>query len=232
MEKAQFVKPHKKKNHLVTFLVIAFLGIFFFLIYTSFYNPELGNTITGNSIKNLEIDLSNAVHIDANLGVPEQMQITSPTEKLSLKLESSEIHIGKQLINLDSKTSIILDNYAGKITFTSNKISELDGKATKAFIDGIPISPSSGNDLDIFLEKESEYSFIEIENFNLASIAYTTDGVININNGNIIIRVDNKPIEIKNFIGNLKISRNSLQLNGYADKSNINNLVSSISSEA
>ena len=58
------INDEKKNHHIWLMISVFFLGILFFLIYTSFYNPSLGNSITGNIISN---NKQNLIEIDSTL---------------------------------------------------------------------------------------------------------------------------------------------------------------------
>ena len=93
-----------------------------FIIYTSFYNPELSASITGNIIKNNPLKTnqsSNQIH--AKITPPETLSLNINTEKLSIKIsEKSEIEIGNQKIDLKDKSSIIVDNFKGSLEINKN----------------------------------------------------------------------------------------------------------------
>ena len=221
----------EKKNHIWLYITLIFLGIFIFLIYTSFYNPDLPKTLTGNIIKNNNnINFANLIVIEANLGVPENLLINSKMNKLSFRITNpTDLNVGKQKISLDDKTSIIVDNFDGKFIINSKNIKQLSGKGSKIFINGLPIDDISGSDFKISFEDSFGYSFLELNQFSTNSISYLTSGVIGINNNKIIVRLKNENSNINKFQGDLEINRNTLKLRGYADKSITENLIETTS---
>ena len=226
------VKHYKeKKNRIWLYITLIFIGIFIFLIYTTFYNPDLPITLTGNIIKNNNINPANSIEIEANLGVPENLLIDSKMSKLSFRITNPvDLYVGKQKIFLDDKTSVIIDNFDGKIIINSKNIKQLSGQGSKIFIDGLPIDEISGSNFKITFEESFGYSFLELNEFFISSMSYITSGVIGINNNKIIVRLKNEYSKINNFQGNLEINRNTLKLRGYADKSIAENLIDTTSS--
>jgi len=217
MESTQLIHRQKKsKHHIWMTLILIFAGILGFLVYTSFYNPDLGFSLTGNVIQ--ENFDETGIKISTHVEPPEEMTIKTEIEKLEIKIqETGSLTIGKENFEL-KKASLILDNFNGKISFNKDEIIELDGKASKVFVDGIPISNKDKLEINI---QNSKYSFLKLNNFYLDSLSYITSGRIKLNNEKAIINIDNEEFKIKKFRGTLEINSQELRLNGYADESNL-----------
>jgi len=230
MEKIQTYGKPEHKHHLWLWVFLIFVAILGFIIYTSFYNPELSASITGNIIKNNPLKTnqsSNQIH--AKITPPETLSLNINTEKLSIKIsEKSEIEIGNQKIDLKDKSSIIVDNFKGSLEINKNTIFKLNGKTTKIFINGVPITPKSGQ-TTLTLNPETKHSFLELIDTYLDKLLYTTSGTININNNEIILNPKNQKIDLNDFTGNLKIRKSLLELNGQIKTSSIDKLLKSVS---
>lgn len=229
----EYSQKNKKRKYSPLFIIfMAFILVLGFLFYTSFYNPSLGEKITGNVVRDKDITQENSVEIKAKLGVPEKFSIDSKISKLSLAINKpSDIFIGNQKVELDKKSSVIIDSFDGKLEITSVNVVNIDGMASRIFIDGIPIAQSSGSDMKVKFEN-LEYNYLEINDFFLDSLSYQTSGKININQEKIIINLNNENFELKDFKGDLKISGGSLSLSGFLDKSNLKNLIETSSNES
>lgn len=227
MDKPEFIHEKKKKKHHVwLILFFIFIGIMTFIIYTSFYNPDLTRTITGNIINiNKESNIKDFIIIEATLGVPGNMIIDSKANKLSLRINQPiNLLIGDGNIQLEESSSIIIDNFEGKITINGDIIPELSGKADKIFINGLPIYSKSNSDLKISSENFN-YNYLELEEVYLDSLSYITSGNIKISKNKILIKLNEEDFEINKFKGNIRINKNSLRLNGKLDKSNLKKLI-------
>ena len=197
---------------------VLFLGISFFLIYTSFYNPGLGNSITGNTILGDKTE-ENLIEIDSTLTPPEEIKVNEKIEKIELKIEKTDkFFVGKERFDLN-KASIIIDNFEGKIYFNKRNITEFNGKAKKVFVEGIPIT---GNPyLKVRFEGEVNYNYLKLNNFYLNSLSYITSGIVRLNNEKVIVNLENENFKIEKFQGNLEIKGNRFKLKGLVKKSNL-----------
>ena len=233
MNQYRFERNEKKSSHhhLVLIIILIFIGILGFIIYTSFFNPDLAPSFTGNIIKNSydkisKNNLENLNEINANLNIPDLFEINTPIEKIKIKTNQLvNLSFGDEKIELKEKSSIIIDNFNGLLNLNSKKINSLNGKASKIFVEGIPIAQASGSETKISFEQALDYDYIELENFYLKSLNYIASGIIKIDNNKIVIRLDKERIEITNFKGNLKINKNNFELNGLIENSNLNKLI-------
>lgn len=219
-------QPAKKhKHHIWLFTILIFLGIFGFLIYTSFYNPDLVRSVTGNIIKSPSININDSSKIQVKLEAPKELNIQTGIKKISLKInQPSEIIIGNQKVKLSKKESIVIDDFKGQLNINEKTISKIKGKSTQVFINGLPILQKSGSEQDITLE-ETGFEYLELSEFFLNSLLYTTTGRININENKIILNLKDEQLDLNDFYGNLRINQNSLSLNGYIKNSEVDTLL-------
>lgn len=207
--------PKEKKHHLWIIMIMIFASILFFLIYTSFYNPNLTNRITGNVIRG---STTNLIEIDATLSSPEILSVKGDIEKIDLRSQKGNLVVGKESFDLN-KASIVIDNFSGEISFNKNDITKLNGKASKVFIEGIPITSSSA--IKIYFEEESEYSYLKLNNFYLNSLSYKTSGIVKLNNEKVTINLEDEIFKIEKFQGDLEIRGDEFKLRGLIKKSNL-----------
>lgn len=208
----------KKKHHFWLIISVLFLAISFFLIYTSFYNPSLGNSITGNIIRGDKTE-ENLIEIDSTLTPPEEIKLNSKIEKIELKIEKTDkFFVGKERFDLN-KASIVIDDFDGKINFNKKSITEFNGKAKKIFVEGIPIT---GNpDLKVYFEGEVDYNYLKLNNFYINSLAYITSGIVRLNNEKVIISLEDENFKIEKFWGDLEIRGDRFKLKGLVKESNL-----------
>ncbi len=220
----------KPKSRLVLTLVFIFFGITGFLVYTSFFNPELGESLTGKVIKNNQqkTTVEDAADIYAVLEAPSKLELKPIATKLSIRIEKqTNLYVGNQKIEIPNKASIILDDFDGEIKIESRTIRELKGKSSKILVDGLPITQKSGSDNNINLES-GPFEFLQITDFFISSLSYTTSGKININQDKIIITLDKEEFRIKDFKGNMDLTKNNLKLNGVIEKESVDKILGSI----
>ncbi len=100
--------------------IVVLMGIFFFilafLVYTSFFNSNSGQ-ITGNVVKG---GVLGGVSINVNLDPPESFKMDGNVDKLDMKIKGAFFIEGKKY-DLDS-SSIVMDNFNGKINFNDEKV--------------------------------------------------------------------------------------------------------------
>ena len=216
MEFETYKKP--KKNNFWLIVILIFIGILGFLIYTSFYNPELGKSvysITGNVIGfNNDKD---SIKINAILTSPEKIRVNGKIEKIELKILGDFI-IGKENFDLN-EASVVIDEFDGWIISGKNNLTA-NGNAKKVFVEGIPINPITDKS-DIKVIFDNDYNYLKLTNFYLDSFSYKTSGSVKLNNEKAIINLEKENFKIENFRGNLEIAGNRFELNGEISKSNL-----------
>jgi len=214
--------PHENKSmYIKIFIFLIFAGILIFIIYSSFYPNSFSKLITGNAVKDLNI--KDSVEITAELNSPEKLETSGSIEKIEIKLKDPvNLYIGKETIELSSSTSIIIDNYQGDLFTESNTITKLEGKTTKVFINGLPLTAQTKTKISL---DPAKFDYLKLNNFYLDSLSYTASGKISLNNKKVTLSLDNERISIDKFIGNLEIKKSSLSIKGYIDKSNIQKIL-------
>lgn len=213
MEIETYGKP--KKNNFWLIVTLIFIVILGFLVYTSFYNPELGRSIssvTGNVIG--FNDDKGSIEINAILTSPEKIKVSGKIEKIELKILGDFI-IGKENFDLDG-ASVVIDEFDGWI-ISGKKNLTANGNAKKIFVEGIPITSKS----DVKVIFDNDYNYLKLTNFYLDSFSYKTSGTVRLNNEKAIINLENDNFKIENFRGNLEIAGNRFKLNGEISESNL-----------
>jgi len=210
------INDEKKNHHIWLTISLFFLGILFFLIYTSFYNPSLGDSITGNVISNNKLNL---IEIDSTLTSPEKIKVKGKIGKIDLRTGDPNVFfVGKERFDLD-KVSIIIDDFDGDVNFNKKNITKFNGKASKIFIEGIPIT--SDSEIKVYFEGEFKYNYLKLNNFYLNSLSYVTSGIVKLNDDKAIINLDNENFKIEKFQGDLEIRDNRFKLKGVVKRSNL-----------
>ncbi len=222
MTEIEFINKESKKHRPRKFylkwgLFLLFLGIFVFLVYTSFFG---GMGFTGSVIggsENMVVAPEKLLDFMAETTVP-SLALNGKFEKMEIKGGAATyLQIGDQKFYLgDSKNNyIVLKNYEGEVSFDSGKISKLIGKASEISINGILVTPQSKGTLKINLQAPMDYSMLTLINEVLIRKAmYTTTGTINVGNGKNAIHISNEQISITNFKGNLEILNGKFSLAG------------------
>ena len=212
-----------KKGFPKIWIFLVFIVILGGLFYFAFYNNTFSTNIstTGNVVDNPTIN-KDALSITAELIPPETLDINSKISKISLRTRGPAIfNIGKQKFELSKSTSIIINDFQGTLSLDSKNIFKLNGKTSKVFVDGNPITPSSESTMQISSEQESGYAYLELKGVYIKSLAYTTSGIIKLNKEKIKINLDNETINIQKFSGDLEIKSDLFKLNGHAQESNV-----------
>jgi len=214
---AELIKRKPKRHHFWVISIAIFLGIFFFLFYTSFYDSGLTGRITGGVI-GIGSSNTNLIEIDATITSPEVLQIDGKIGKIDLRIESGKLFVGKESFELDG-ASIVIDNFDGDITFDNKSITKFNGKASRIFVEGIPIT--SDSDIRVYFEEEVGYSFLKLNDFYLSSLSYETSGIVKLNGEKAIINLEDEIFRVEKFQGDLEIRGDRFKLKGLVKKSNL-----------
>lgn len=219
MEVVQFVDRHKsKRRHLHLFIFLIFVVILLFLIVTSFFDFF---SFTGGIIKNTNSSNNDGINIEAVLTIP-NLEIKGEFNKVEIRggsdsyfyVESEKFYLGNSQNNY-----IILNNYDGDILFDSDKISGLNGRVSDVSINGVPVSPEKKSTLKVKLDENFNYNSLEIsDGAFISKLIYNATGIIKINNGKNIFNLDNEEIEIRGFLGSLRVERKKFEINGKIDR--------------
>ena len=205
-EEGEVVLSKPKKKHRWMFMLIGvFLFVFLFLFYTSFYNPNFGQ-ITGNVVNEGGVG---GVSVQVNLDSPESFRVKSKMDKIDMKVEGSFLVDGKRY-DLDS-ASVVIDNFDGVVEFDEKKV-VVDGKATKIFVEGIPISGK------LNVEFDNEYSYLKLGNFYLSSLNYDASGIVRLDNEKVVVNLNEEVFRVKKFNGDMEKRGRSFRLSGFAEE--------------
>ena len=89
----------------------------------------------------------------------------------------------------------------------------------KIFVEGIPITGDSS--IKIYSDKELRYNYLKLNNLYLNSLDYETSGIIKLNNGKVIVELNQEEFKISKFKGNLEIRNNIFKIEGLIKKTNL-----------
>ena len=200
------VKKRRKINWIVVLAGI-FVFVLMFLVYTSFFNSSFGQ-ITGNVIKE---EVISGVSIQVNLDAPESFKVDSRIDKVDMKINGGFLVDGKRY-DLDG-SSIVIDNFDGEVSFDDENI-VVDGKATKIFIEGIPISGK------FKVKFDNEYSYLKLGNLYLKSFNYKASGTVRLNDEKVVVNLNDEMFNVKKFYGDLEKRGKTFKLSGFVDEAN------------
>lgn len=209
------------KKRLVVGIVGGLLLISFLFIFLK------GGIITGNTIN--AMNQSNAIEIKTSFYIPE-LTLEDEYKKIELSLDRGTIiKLDNKKITLeDIKNKIILKDFEGKIKINEDKIKELNGEVSEIRINNLPINLEENGKLKVSLYKGSGYSFLKIkEDVNLKELFFKTSGTIKV--GGDSLNLNSEEIQIKNYIGELKIENRKLILEGLVEEINIDSSSRSLS---
>lgn len=202
---AVLTKPKGKKRWMMM-LIGVFLFIFLFVFYTSFVNPNFGN-VTGNVIS--EPGVVNGISVLVNLDVPENFKVDTRMDKIDMKVNGN-FYVDDKKYDLES-ASVVIDNFNGEVSFTDDNV-VVDGKATKIFIEGIPISGK------IKVKFDNEYSYLKLGNFYTSSFSYDASGIVRLDDEKVAVNLDDELFKVKKFTGDLEKRGKSFRLTGIAQE--------------
>lgn len=221
-----FEKGVQKHEKIIIFLI--FLGILFFLVYTSFSDnlPFVKKIMTGEFIKdnfNKKNISEKGIRFESELTIPE-LSFDGKFEKVEMSGSSNSfLYVGGQKFELGKirNNFFVFKNFDGKISFDGGKITELKGKVSDVTINGVLVTPVK-NTTKVSFEEDFNYQFLEITNeVSIDEITYVTSGLIKLNNGEQVFNIDNNEITIKDFYGNIIIDKEKFNADGHIDELNI-----------
>lgn len=204
-EKGAVVKS-KKRISWSTLLIFLFLIIIGFLIYTSFYNPEFVQNVAGNVIKK---EVFNPISIRAELDPPENFKTTTKSDKIELKISGS-FFVDNKKYDL-STASLVIDNFDGIISLDSKNVI-INGKATKIFVEGIPIMGK------LKISINNKYDYLKMNNVYISSWSYDTSGIVRLQNDKIVVNLEDDRFSVGKFIGNVEKSGSNFKIDGSAEE--------------
>jgi hypothetical protein len=209
--------PRHGKHHLFLTITVFFVAIMFFLIYTSFYDPDFGNSITGNVIS--EGNFEGKIDLEANLLVPAEFSISGNIGKVELRKKGDNVFlVGNKKFELKD-SSIVLDDYEGNIMISNNIIKTLRGSAGKVFVEGIPIS--SDSKISVKFNDEITYGYLKLNDLNLNEFSLESSGNVKLNNGKAIVSLEDELFKVRGFSGNLEFKGSKLKIIGKIENSNL-----------
>lgn len=214
---SEFEKRDGRRNHhwkLAIFLI--FLGVLGFLVLSSIYPVK---SITGK-FANPFSQQNGTVKFTAELTIP-RLDLKGNFEELDFKGNSnSYLYVENEKLQFNSNSNYVaMSDYSGEISFDDKGISALKGKASRASLNGLPVESKNADSVKVSLDDIFNYDHLLIEkNVEIKKLNYNSTGTININNGENLLKFQNKEIGIKNFNGNLKVQGSKLSVSGYASE--------------
>ena len=201
---------------------VVFFGLFILLLFILLNTAFSGKSgITGNVILSENGSIEGII-VKANLDIPDfDINLNNNFEKIRIQGGSdSFLNVGREKFDLShsKKGFIVLEDFIGKISFNAGSISVLKGNAKKILINGVPISPIVGNHLEVELNGDLNYSYLDIkEGVFISKLEYITDGSLRIGEQTTLNLNDDKLI-LNDFFGALNIENKEMSLNGIFNK--------------
>ncbi|MEK6871580.1 MAG: hypothetical protein AABX16_01620 [Nanoarchaeota archaeon] len=226
MAEAELIQDeHTKKFPFVFIVALVFAGLFFFLMYTSFYDADITKKISGNFINLQTGNNAATVSVSGEFSLPDALTVDSSIAKLSFKLkEPLSIVIGNEQIDLEPMSSFVADSFTGSFIISGGKILHLTGTAAQIFANGVPLKDKTGKTIS-FEAKDIVYTYVRFDDLFLPEIEYITSGVLRLNNNAVVVRFNNEPLHLRSYQGNVEISKNYLRLEGVASDIDIEKLL-------
>jgi len=213
---------HKEKKILnrKTLIFSGFIFVIGAIIFTTLYS---NGSITGNVIFPINpssINPNNSIIMSSELTVPDLNMKGDYSEIKILSKAKTTIYLGDKSFQLGGlkENKIILKEFSGKIELDENGIL-LNGKAFEINLNDLPIKERSDKEIRISSDSKIPYNLIEFkEDLFLKEIDYVSSGILFIGEKNQDKMILNKDsLLISNYFGKLKINRNILFLEGYAE---------------
>lgn len=211
---------NRRKLYVKLAIFFAFLIIVALLVATSLYPGSLTGLITEKVVD--EINPNSTIKFNAELTIP-NLEISGNFQNVELKGGSeSQIIVDNGKLQLNPKTNyIVLKNLTGEISLNKERMTLLDGKSSKIFINGIPIEPKTKNSLKTGIENFIYISLLVEKEVVIKNLAYTASGEVVLNNGKNTFSLENEEINFEDFVGDLKIENGKIFFNGFVKRLNI-----------
>lgn len=201
------------RNHrgLMKFFFLVFIGILGLILVSTFYSDF---SITGNFLGSKS---NGPVSISSEISVPD---ISIKGDYPSVRI----LGIGTVIIYLDGKefvldkpsNLIVAEDFSGRISFDKDSIYSIDARASKVFVNGLPISSKKVSKISIILDSNVFYNLINIESgVFFEKLDYTASGRISADRNSL--NFNDERVIIKNFNGKLGVENKRLLLNGFVD---------------
>jgi hypothetical protein len=207
------------------FLVLVAITLFFAFSGKSFSgnNQEGEQKSRLNFFSTKETEGEKLLKVKADLTIP-NLKLSSRISKIEITTGVTDgiLYSGNEKFDLSKagESKIELTNFNGKISFDSESITLLEGKAAEVSINGISTTPQSGKTIKVSVDDNFSYKLLKIEDINLKTLAYITSGSINIDGDRIKIELNDEEIDLSNYQGNLEVKDRTFKLNGEAKKVN------------
>ncbi len=198
-----------------TLFFLGFLFVIGVILISTFYNDF---SITGNFLGNKE---SGPVSISSDMSIPD-MSIKGdyPSVRI-LGIGNVIIYIeGKEFILDKPSNLIVVEDFSGRISFDNKAIYEIDARASKVFVNGLPISSKGVSKISIELNSDVFYNLLNVESgVFLERLDYVASGRISADRNSL--NFNDERVVIKNFNGKLGVENKRLLLKGLVDSVSI-----------
>ena len=211
---------HHKSNNTRWVIFSVFLAILVFLIITAFSDKF---SFSGNFVNDIKQQSNSTIKFNAELTIP-SIDAKGNFEKIEFQGNSeSFFYVENEKFQLNAKNNyIVMNNYTGEIAFDSKNILKLNGRATKVFVNGIPVEPKTSGVLKVSLDKDFSYTLLNIEKeISIGKLSYISSGKISINDGKNIFNLDSEQVSLKNFVGDVNAEDNKFKMSGFVEKLDI-----------
>lgn len=206
-----------KKIALVAFFLIVAGALVYIAFFSGGSAPFTGGfSITGKFSEGSSPD--SPLNITGEIDAPERFSFEDDLSEVRINIsgESGSI-LGDQVVNLSKGDNLVLENYQGKLAFGIG-IANISGDSSKAGVNGIQISPSSGGRQDIE-SRSLSFGQMNLNDVNIGSLEYNTSGKIESEDN--LFNLENEKIRIEKFSGDLEFKGDKLNLDGVAESIDI-----------
>ncbi len=184
-----------EKTIIVVFFIVLLIVIAFFVFFKS--------DITGKVVR-ADFFSNDSLDFEADLSIP-SLELKDSFEEVRLsgisganfKIED----VGAGLLNFENE--IVLENFEGEISFGSDRIEILEGKAEKVFINGNPFYIEDDK-IEVEISKSVSYDSLTLSDVYLKKLDYVASGSMDVEDN--IFNLDNERVLIKDFYGKLGVS--------------------------
>jgi hypothetical protein len=192
--------PKKKKYHIKLIVFLVFSAVVLVLLFYAF--SDFGFP-TGHVVKTASREKP---QIETNLDTSNvELEINEKIQRITIKSQNPQenLYIGTNNVELKAleNAKIVIENYDGDISFDSEKILSLRGKANKVLINNVPTS----FDFTTISLDNLNYYLLKLEEIELSDFFYRGSGKVEIEK--VSVELDEEEMEIKNFFGDLSIGR-------------------------
>lgn len=210
-----YQRPIHRHHWKYLLVLLIFLGVLWILYITSGDNSLTGNSILDTAAEKLKGD---TISFSAELTKPSYISLDGNLGSIQLRGDSlASFNAGKQRFSLENLTDnhLFLSDYNGQLEFDSDKLRLLDGKVSRASVNGFSISSTSGGNTDVSLDDAFDYRYMKINgNAYIEYLEYNTTGTVTVNDGRNIFNLNGENLLIQDFEGSIETDMENFRLYG------------------